>query len=201
MRITIQITSLFLFLSFAGTLGSAAYKDETGNFTLIKSIPLNATFVTTDNIGQVYVVVQNELLKYSEKGELIDTYSDKSLGNIYSVDASNPLRLLLFYRDFVQIVFLDDALSVLGGSIQLEYIGYEQVTLSCTSNDNGIWIYNSIDFQLIRLDQNLNTTYSSWDISQLLGIEISPDFMLEHNDYVYMNDPKTGIFIFRSYKP
>ncbi|MFH1319285.1 MAG: hypothetical protein ABII90_01340 [Bacteroidota bacterium] len=168
-------------------------------FSLLKTIPVNTSLFTTDNLGQLYIVENEQLLKYNPKGILLSTYSNKNLGNISFVDAANPLRLLLFYKDFAQVIFLDNALSILGGNISLEQMGFEQTTLICTSNDNGLWIYDPKDFRLIRLDQNLKTTYHSGDINQLLGIEINPNYLIEYNNWVYLNNPETGIMVFDFY--
>lgn len=192
-------TFCFLLLTLNCTSQTSDTEQPAPTFSLIKSIPVNASFFTTDNLGQFYFVVDDELSKYSDEGIFINTYSDKILGNISFVDAANPLRLLLFYLDFVQIVFLDNALSILGGSILLEQMGFEQTILTCTSNDNGIWLYDTQDFQLIRLDQNLKTTHNSGPINQLLGIEILPNCLIEYNNFVYLNDPERGILVFDIY--
>ncbi|PCH65611.1 MAG: hypothetical protein COC01_09510 [Bacteroidetes bacterium] len=185
------------------TLKGIAQISDTGqtsaNFTLFKSIPVNASFFTTDYLGQFYIVDNNQLSKFNQNGVLLHTYSEKILGDISFVDAANPLRLLLFYRDFVQIVILDKTLSAIGGNILLENLGLEQTLLTCTSNDNGFWLYDPQDFQLIRLDQNLKTTHKSGPINQILGIELTPNFLIEYNNFVYLNDAERGILVFDIY--
>jgi len=193
------ISAYFLLFTLNCTDQASDTEQLTPTFSLIKSIPVNASFCTTDNLEQLYTVVDDELSKYSDNGILLHTYSNKILGNISFVDAANPLRLLLFYRDFVQIVFLDKTLSAIGGNILLENLGYEQAILTCTSNNNGFWLYDTQDFQLIRLDQNLKTTHNSGPINQLLGIEILPNYLIEYNNFIYLNDPERGILVFDIY--
>jgi len=195
--------SLSAFCFLLSTLNGVSQTSDTGqtapNLTLLKSIPVNALFFTTDYLGQFYIVDNNQLSKFNQNGVLLHTYSEKILGNISFVDAANPLRLLLFYRDFVQIVILDKTLSAIGGNILLENLGLEQTLLTCTSNDNGFWLYDPQDFQLIRLDQNLKTTHKSGPINQILGIELTPNFLIEYNNFVYLNDAERGILVFDIY--
>jgi len=156
-------------------------------------------FFTSDYWGNIYVVNGHQLAKYDKNGQQISTYSNKTLGAISFVDASNPLRLLLFYKDFGQIIFLDDVLSILGSAIALEELGFDQAILSCTSVSDGIWLYDPQDFQLKRIDQSLNVTHQSGNINQLTGIEVNPNFMIEYNNFVYLNNPATGIMVFDMY--
>ncbi|MDD1475334.1 hypothetical protein MEO41_29325, partial [Dolichospermum sp. ST_sed4] len=79
--------------------------------------------------------------------------SDKSIGNIGFVDASDPLKILLFYRDFGQIRFLDNSLSPQGNTILLDNIGFGSSTMVCSSDQNGIWLYEPVSFKLTRLDK------------------------------------------------
>ncbi|MGZ4100177.1 MAG: hypothetical protein ACXVNM_14925, partial [Bacteroidia bacterium] len=88
-------------------------------------------YFTTDNIGNVYTVKDDELVKYLPTGKFFLRYSNLKLGNITTVDATNPLKLVLYYRDFQQIVFLDNQLSLNSEPVSLEKLGYEQTDLVC----------------------------------------------------------------------
>ena len=162
----------------------------------ILSINVKADFITTDHIGQLYVVVNNKVYKYSGNGDIISTYSNNNLGKITFIDASNPLRILLYYKDFGQIEFLDDVLNPIGSSISLEEMGLDQAVLSCTSWDDGIWLYDSKDFQLKRISKNLKLTHESGPIYQLIKTPVNPNYILEYNNFVYLNNPATGIMVF-----
>lgn len=172
---------------------------KTSDWTLIKSIPLKASFFTTDNLGNIYAVRKDILEKYDAQGNNIKTYSNKNLGEITFVDASNPLKLVLFYKDFYQILFLDNTLSIQGKPVSLEQYGLEQSTLLCSSYNNGLWIYNQQNFELNRLDNNLQRQQQTGNISQLLGIRINPNYMTEYNNRIYLNDPAIGILVFDAY--
>jgi hypothetical protein len=112
------------------------------NFKIIATIDVEADFFTTDNQSNLYIVKANELTKYDKKGKLLYKYSNKNFGNIDFVDASNMLRLLVFYKNFSQIVFLDNTLSLNGESVSLDKIGFQQTQLVCSSHNNGLWLYD-----------------------------------------------------------
>ena len=171
------------------SLKNAAFKHKL-------TIETEAQFITSDYMGNIYLVDRTELKKYSAEGVLISSFSDRIAGSISSVDASNPLRVQVFYQDFGQIIYLDDVLSVIGSKISLVDQGLDQATLSCLSWDDGIWLYDPQDFELKRLGSDLRLSHQSGNINQLLGIEVDPIYIVEKNNYVYLNDPATGILVF-----
>jgi hypothetical protein len=163
---------------------------------LITRIEIKADCFTTDNLGNVYVVKGHELKKYDPNGKFIITYSDKSLGTITSVDATNFLKILLFYRDFSKILFIDNMLAPTASPLNLQRFQLEQTTVTASSHENGIWLYDQVAFQAMRFDQNLKQTHQTGNLIQLLGIEMNPNFMLESNNMLYINNPATGILVF-----
>jgi hypothetical protein len=153
-------------------------------------------FFIGDNLGNTYLVNEDEMLKYLASGKFFARYSNLKLGSITSVDATNPLRLLLYYRDFQQIVFLDNQLSKNSEAVSLEQLGFEQTDLVCGAANNGFWIYNKQNNELIRFDDELKKVSSTGNLKQVLKSDVSPNFMLEHNGYLFLNCPSTGIYVF-----
>lgn len=172
---------------------------QDSKFKLVKSIPTNSASLTTDNIGNSYLFNGNLLEKYDGDGKLLKNFSNKNFGNISSVDASNPLKVLLFYKSFQQILLLDNMFSPSGNSISLDALGYNQTFLVCSSHDNGFWIFSQQNFELIRFDKNLQKTQQTGNIPQLTGIEINPNFLIEQYDKVFLNDSAKGILVFDIY--
>jgi len=172
---------------------------QTSDYVLLNTIDVQVSFMTSDNLGNLYLVVNNELKKYDGKGNLLKTFSDKAHGNITFVDVTDPLKILLHFKDFHQILFLDNMLSVKSDPILLDNLELLQPSLVCTSFDNGFWVYDQQDFQLERFDKNLKVSNQSGNIAQLTGIEIKPKFLIETGGKVYLSDIETGIFIFDRY--
>jgi hypothetical protein len=182
--------SFFLF-SFTGNLGTT--------YNLVSKIPFEGGSFTTDNLQNVYVFHGSSLRKYNSQGKLMFNYSDKSYGAITSVDVNDPMKVLVFYKDFPEVVLLDNTLSVNGNPFSPADVGYPLATLACTSHDNGVWLYDAQNFQLIRLDVNLNAVVKTGNFAQTLGISLNPDYLFEYDNYVYMNDSAQGILVFDSY--
>lgn len=188
-------TVFFFFLpSFFSLLFSTSPAQH--NFVLEKTIPLSADFFSVDNLGNVYTVKGDQMQKYSTQWKQVNTYSSKLLGNLTSVDVSNPMKVVVFYKNLSQVVFLDNTLSQEGEPVALESLGFGLATLICSSVNNGIWIYDQRNFQLVRLDQNLKAIAETGNIAQQTGGELQPDFLIEKNNWVYLNDTARGILVF-----
>ncbi|MBC7863189.1 MAG: hypothetical protein IAF38_09455 [Bacteroidia bacterium] len=186
--ISIILLSLFL-LSFSGE----------SKWKRMFTIKYAADFFTTDNIGNIYVIQNDEMVKYNANGDLLKKYSNKKLGKIFSVDASNALRVLVYYKDFSVLVILDSQLTQNGENITLEIMQLEQSDLACNSFQNGIWLYNRQNAELVRLDENLTKVVNTGNLNRILSTELHPNVLIEYNGYVYLNDPANGILVFDIY--
>jgi hypothetical protein len=163
-----------------------------------KEMRIKAKFdsFTVDNLGNVYFVKEDELLKYLPSGKMLGRYSNLKLGAITSVDVTNPLKLVLYYRDFQQVVFLDNQLSVNSEVVSLEKLGYEQTELVCASANNSFWIYNKQNNELLRFNEASKKTASTGNLKQVLQADLTPAFMAEHNGFLFLNCPDNGIYVF-----
>jgi hypothetical protein len=184
-------------LSILLLISASAFSQS--KFSPVKTLDVESDFFTSDNQGNVYAVKGNELTKYDNTGKQLYKYSNKNFGNISFVDASNMLRVLVFYKDFLQVVLLDNTLSITGDPINLEKVGFQQTQLVCSSHNNGLWVYDQQNFELIRFDQDLTKTQQSGNLVSVLNIELQPNYLLEHDNKVYLNNPSTGILIFDVY--
>lgn len=153
-------------------------------------------FFTADVLGNIFTVREDELVKYLPNGKFFARYSDLKLGNITTLDATNPLKLVVYYRDYQTIVFLDNQLSVNSDVVSLQSLGYEQTDLVCAGANNSFWIYHKQNNELIRFDQNSKMIASTGNLKQILRTELAPNYMLESNNYLYLNCPETGIYVF-----
>jgi hypothetical protein len=153
-------------------------------------------YCNVDNLGNVYFVKEDELVKHLASGRFFARYSNLKFGNITSVDVTNPLKLVLYYKDFQQIVFLDNQLSVNSEAVSLELLGYEQTDLVCASANNSFWIYNKQNNELIRFNENSKKIAFTGNLKQVLQTELYPNFMIEHNGMLFLNCPENGIYVF-----
>lgn len=164
-------------------------------FTIVKPFHL----FTTDNLGNTYFVNGEELIKHNPQGKALQKYSNKRYGKITTIDATNALKVLLYYKDFQQLVFLDNQLSQNGDVISLESLGYEQTDLVCSSFNNSFWIYNKQSNELVRFNETSQPIAKTGNLKQLLQAELKPNYMIEHNSYLYLNCPDIGVYVFDMY--
>lgn len=155
-------------------------------------------YFTVDNLGNVIFVKESELEKYLANGKYFTRYSNLKFGSITSVDATNPLRIMLFYKDYQQLVFLDNQLTQKNEPVSLERLGHEQTELACISaNNDGFWLFNKANNDLVRFDDQLKKVASTGNLKQMLQTEeIHPNFLLEYNGNVFLNCPEVGIYVF-----
>jgi len=155
--------------------------------------------IVSDNLGNIYVLAKSSLMKYDAEGNFQCSYTELKDGLITNIDVSDPLKIIIFNADFGKIKFLDNKLSLKKDPVSLSDLGYNNASLVATSYDNGFWLFDPLSNQLVRFDVNLQMTQQSGNISDLIGHEFKPDFMVEYNNMVYLNDPLYGIFVFDRY--
>jgi hypothetical protein len=160
------------------------------------TIKIKHDFFSVDNIGNIYTVKEDEMVKHLANGKFFARYSNLKLGSITNIDVTNPLKLVLYYRDFQQIIFLDNQLSVNSDVVSLETLGYEQTELVCASANNSFWIYEKRNNELHRFNENSKKVTSTGNLKQVLQADINPNYMTEHNGYLFLNSPGTGIYVF-----
>lgn len=185
----ILLFTLFFFSSFT---------NEDAPFIFKKALPIKASHFTIDKFGNIYTANDKILQKFDSAFKLLYTYSDLNTGKLQLIDASNPLKLLLFYPEFASVSILDSRLS-LQVEIDLRSINILQPTAICYSYNENIWVFDMQDFQLRRIDKRLKINNESGNLTQILGYSPHPDFMLEANNWLYVNNPESGILVFDIY--
>jgi len=172
---------------------------QPSEYGLIKSIPVKATLISPDRLGNLYVVTEKqELLKYNPAGVLIYRYNNIALGRISYIGTTNPLKILVYYPDFSTIITLDNTLSQTG-RINLYELGSNKVSATCVALDNNYWIYDEVLFKLRKFDDKFNILAESDDLNAQLGSPVKANFLLEMDNFLYLNDTAMGILVFDAY--
>ncbi|MCB9169668.1 MAG: hypothetical protein H6594_04865 [Flavobacteriales bacterium] len=162
----------------------------------VVTIPGHFDRFTTDVLGNVYAVRGDELLLFDEMGRERARNSVKTFGTIRTIDAFYSLKPVLFSDELGQLAMLDNTLSVQGGTIDLSSRGYPQVALVCASVQNAFWLYDQRTPRLVRVDPQLREIASTGPLDQLLGSVPRPVEMTELDNWLYVNCPDEGIFVF-----
>jgi len=87
-------------------------------------------------------------------------------------------------------------MSTSGEPIHLETLNLEQVILPAGSNNNQLWFFDPVNYQLINLNSDLKLINQTGDLRQILDMDINPTQLLEYNNQLYLNCPENGILVF-----
>ena len=161
--------------------------------------PEQKSHIEIDGFGNIYSITDNEIVKYNANGVLQKKYSTKRYGKIEFVDAMNPLKVLVYYKDFQQLIFLDNQMTEASNMISIEKLGYEQTSLVCSSSNNSFWLYDKQNNELSRFDSELKSLVKTGNLKRILDIDIKPNFLQENNNFIYLNCPNEGILVFDIY--
>jgi hypothetical protein len=149
-----------------------------------------------DNLGNLYLVGrQQQIKKISLTFDSIGLFNDKrNLGKLYSIDVSNPLRVLLFYKDFATIVILDRFLQV-RTILNLRNVQIQQVSAITQSYDNNIWLYDELDNDIKKIDESGRVLLRSPDFRVLFDMPPQPKYLQDLNRYLYAYDSSKGLLL------
>lgn len=189
---------IFILTLIIASKVSFAQTDTT--FKLIKTFPGQIADAAIDNLDYVYLLTEtDQLKKYNAAGDSVAVYNNvRRFGKVYSIDVSNPLKVLLYYKDFASIVVLDRLLAV-RTTIDLRRKNMLQVTAMGQSYDNNIWVFDAFDNKLKKIDEEGNVLLETPDFRQALGQAITPQQIIDQNKQVYLYDPASGLYVFDRY--
>jgi hypothetical protein len=149
-----------------------------------------------DNLGYIYLLESSgRLKKLAPNGDSVGVFNDvRRFGKLYSMDVSNPLKVLLFYKDFGTIVVLDRFLNN-RLTIDLRKKQIFQAKAIAQSFDNGVWVYDELEGKLKRLDDGGNLLGETVDFRVIFDDAPSPDFITDADRLVYLYDQAKGLFV------
>ena len=188
----LKLLPLLLCLPFLG-YGQDTLKTADTVFTFQTS----ADLVRTDNIGYLYLVDKDLLIKLGPNGDTMFVASNKQFGEITDIDGSFALKPLLFHQDQNMVTLLDNTLSLQGEPIALDEFDVYQPQVVCNSfAGNTIWIYNLDNFELLKINTENGIEFRSGNLPQQTGIDVYPNDMVEFGNKLYLNNPEYGIMVF-----
>src|SRR5262249_33190532 len=99
--------NLFIGLLFLLTNGFIHAQKDT-SFKWVKSIKGDIVAFAADDLDNIYLLSStNQLKKFNANGDSVAVFNEvKKFGQATLVDVSNPLKVLLYYKDFATIVIL-----------------------------------------------------------------------------------------------
>ncbi len=165
------------------------------SFSLINTYQTKANNIAIDNFGSFYAASNNSVMKFSSDGKFLFRYEEFKYGKIGMVDVNNPMKLLVFYPDFMTVMTMDRFLAPIN-TYNFFDLGYQNISAVASSNDGRIWFYDNIEFKLKKIDEGGKVFRESQALNVVLEQAPNPNFMMERDNKVYMNDPNIGILVF-----
>ncbi|MEO6681278.1 MAG: hypothetical protein ABIN48_00505 [Ginsengibacter sp.] len=190
----------FSLISLALSLQLHAGAQTDSLLNILPPINYPVSSFAAGNLGELYLInTDNQLKKLDEKGDSVGVFNQVTkYGKLSYVVAQNPWKTLLFYKNFSTIVLLDKYLNMIS-SINLRNKNILRAGAITNSYDNNIWVFDEQENKLKKIDDSGNTLSESVDFRQLFDIVPTPKKMIDHDGYIYLYDPATGIYIFDYY--
>jgi hypothetical protein len=170
------------------------------DFSFIKTIKGKFSYFTVDNLDNLYLITNtNQLKKINGNGDSAGVFNDvKRYGNISSVDVTNPLKILLYYKNFATVVVLDRFLNT-RNIINFRKQNIFSVQSIATSYDNNLWLFDEQDYKLKKIDDDGRLMQESTDFRMLFDSVPSPSQLIDKENFIYLYDTAKGFYIFDYY--
>lgn len=148
----------------------------------------NAKLMKVDKLGYIYLLsARNSVKKFDTEGNLLFEFMNSLNGDIEDIDVSNPMKILVFFKDFQQLVCLDNTLALLT-QFNLRKNGFQEVSAIGLSNDNHFWIFDQINLTLYKMDDQGKIILASDNLMAQSGIEMIADQIMESSNYVVLRN-------------
>lgn len=161
---------------------------------------LNGNFsdFSVDNFNNIYAVhaASGAIVKYNAHGDSVGVYNNlKNYGKLSFIDASNPLKIIFYYKEYLTIVLTDRFLNVTG-TINLQKSGILQAACVAFSYDNNIWIYDDANAKIKKIDNQGTVLFESNDLRFLPEPPVMPQALIDDNNILYLYDTQKGWYFF-----
>lgn len=171
------------------------FSEDKAVFKQQKNIAFKATQIYADHLGFYYLVTRDKVQKVNLNDSLTQFHQRQNIGAITTLDVSNPMKTIIYYRDYRKVEILDTWMSMIR-EIDLDEYGYMQVSAVCGSSTNGIWLYDENTAQLKRINDGGELILQSVSTRQSINKVLHVNYLLEKNATIYVSDPDVGIVLF-----
>lgn len=153
-----------------------------------------------DKLNNIYLVNEdNKLRKYSLNGELLFEFVNNRLGNISSIDVSNPLQIRVYYRDYHLIKVFDNTLNEIR-TIDLQANSDQfNITHVAVANDDLYWAFDQQSQRVLKLRNDLKVVFESNRMSDLSNEKVVPLSLEEKGNYLIMRIQGGDFFVFDNF--
>ena len=195
-----SLRTIILFAICLCTHVGAAAADTTLHVKEARFIEGSYSDFYIDNLNNIYLInANNQVKKINDKGDSVAVSNSlKKYGDVFSMDVSNPLKILVYHKDFGTLLILDRFLSRVN-VIDLRKIGISQASAAALSYDNNYWVFDEVENKLKKIDDNGNILLSTPDFRAVFDDRFSPSKIIDYNNLVYLYDEHFGWMVFDLY--
>ncbi len=193
-----KLKSILFFLCFG--IAATTHAQSDSSFSFLKIIPGNFSYFNVDNLDNIYLITNTaQLKKINSNGDSVAVFNDvKRYGNPSSIDVTNPLKVLLYYKNYSTVVVLDRLLTV-RNNINFRKQNIFSVNSICLSYDNNIWVFDEEDYKLKKIDEEGKLLLETTGWRHLFDTVPSPSQLIDRDNFIYLYDSEKGFYIFDYY--
>lgn len=167
-------------------------------WSLVRTIKLaKPGAASLDRRGNVYVAdAQDNVHQYGPDGQALNTYSPPLPGHTAQIEAWNTSKVLVFYDDRQEILFLDRFMAPIT-QVRLGDFLDGMVRVATLASDDRIWLFNESDLSLRQFDPTPQRQGITTPLDLIIG-RSKPDFrfLRQYQNNIYLVDRTSGIFVF-----
>lgn len=180
--------------------GTSFLRGQDQPLRIVNTVYGDFSDMAVDALGNMYLITTGgQLRKAGADGSAVAVFNEvRKYGKLNSIDVSNPLKTLLFYRDFGTVVVLDRFLNI-RNVIDLRQSGLYQVKCLAQAYDNGYWIFDEQEGRVKHLNESGAVTDQFTDFRLLFDTMPSPQLIVDQQKQLYLYDTVRGVFIFDYY--
>lgn len=157
----------------------------------------NIDLVSLDTKDQVFASnIAGDIFLFSSEGRQLNLFSPPRQGRLNQLDAAWTVNIFSFSSDLQEYRVLDRFLNPLTETGFL-LTDVNLAKAATFGNNNVIWVWDESDLSLKSLDYQRNLVLQSQPLNLILNSEnLEVAEIREFKNRVFMNVPKSGIFIF-----
>ncbi len=170
------------------------------SFVLLKTYSGDIADAALDHLDNLYIISSSgQIRKFAANGDSVAVYNQvRNFGSLFSLDVANPLRPLLFYKDFSTLVLLDRFLAN-RAIVDLRKHNILHPGAAGLSYDNNIWVFDEYENKLKKINEQGTLLSETADFRTVFPEPVRPQKILSTNGLVYLADSAHGVFVFDNY--
>lgn len=161
-------------------------------------LPFEPVSASIDRQGYLYFAsVDGVIEKYNTKGELQYHFSPQKRATPSLIEAWQGLRVFVYYQGFQEYLFLNRFLTD-SERYNLDRFDISQFNgLATLSADNNLWLVNSNNLTLSKLDLiSGEKIFENYLTLSLDSKQLKPAFIKEYQNLLFISDESLGILVF-----